>query len=211
MTPREYIDKLLVSIHETTEKAATKPKLEAALQWLRSLREEITSEQITEAVTFLEGLEKLELPINEEKIEEMQSHAMKLFDSMKDIKVKYEDAVSTDSLQGCELLKVRCNEIRQELTMVYFEIEGAYRRLDRYVTKVYLNKKANDICDRNGVSHPVAKETVKTFPEYVKLEQLKERLFILRGTSEQIFKNMDALHTDIRQTVSVLRKALPDM
>lgn len=208
---KDYIIKVLnwaIGKMPTEEK---KKELQDAIVWLESNSDSQPGEELLEAQEFLERLKSSEPPVDSKEAEDFECEVAKIVEDLKIHVTRYRDILAKDDVQGCEILKQECNVTRQTLTILNHDINRAYRKVKNFADKVYLPREAAKINEKSGVNIKSAMETVKSYPEYVKLIELREQLFISHELTDRLFKDMDSLHTDIRQTSALLRKTIPEV
>lgn len=206
---KNYILSILRSFLPKISEASKKENLEASIKWLEDI--ECNGEENTEAAEFLNRLKEMEIPVSQKEIDDLEGEIEGVVTQLRALNTEYQLCISNSDAYGLEKLKFQCNELRQSLSQSQFDLNRKHRRVKVFRDKVYLTRKSKDVAETSGISLTAAKETVKDYPEYHKLCEMEEQLITVRDYAEQVNKNMDSLHTDIRQSSALYRKSIPDV
>lgn len=208
---KDFIIAVLQRNIEVTEKESAKIKLADSIDWLNKTLGENSTETPLEVMEFLNRIKDSGVPVTQSDIDNYEGEVEDILAEIKKYYGQYSTAQQADNALGCERLKAQCNDLRYKLTLIQHEVNVDYRKLDKFIDKVYLLKTALKINQEDGIAMSAAKDVVKSYPEYIKFSEMKEKLMTIRDLIAKICKNLEDFHTDVRQTVTIIRKGMPDM
>jgi len=215
-----YLTLVLERVIETSTQPAAVPRIEEGIGELSTALADINSylallkgytpEEIEKAITFLKNYDSLEVVVKEEQIDELDQDITLAIDKVKQLTTYYQKAIAHSDVYEMERLKGEINHLSASLTPVWITSEKLYRKTDQFASKYLLPRLTEEIERRESISTASAKAKAQRTPEFIKLKEVVDQLFMLKSTVSVVSDKLSPFQKDVMQSVSTINRAIPN-
>lgn len=179
--------------------------------WLKECGEWLgTLPNLLEAEEFLRTMEETQFPLTMEDATEYLTQTDEVKAQLRSVNSRYREAIRISSIIELEKLKPEINEIRMDAADLYTTIDREYRNAKTFRDGVYLEKKALEIHEEEGVSIETSRKRIKTSDAYLLMGKIVEHMMVIRESMDELLSTVKEIHSDILQSTGVLRDSIPN-